>query len=296
MVLTSRRVWAGDKSTRLGGAHWARARSQWPSPFHPSSLSPPGSAAHAQGHFWHTLSVRRWSGAAPQRGGRLVARSAIAAWRDHHVSIGGGCHAKEQRWNGQIGRPRPLRKPPWAAVGGVPPPLQTDRQKSLSNCLNTSYPAPCASGFEQFLLLTSTPAPFTRAAAWGPAFWASVLEKTPGRRLDVHRQPSRQSRALDHACDRQRRCAPPLALGTRGTPFTDTRTQSLMHRHSSPLQRPDDTPVVPRATAHAARRVVARKRAACQPVSTTHEHPPWHAQACQLELHRRTPNASPPVW
>ena len=47
-----------------------------------------------------------------------------------------------------------------------------------------------------------------------------------------------------------------------------------MHRHSSPLQRPDDTPVVPRATAHAARRVVARKRAACQPVSTTREHHP----------------------
>ena len=48
----------------------------------------------------------------------MVARSAIAAWRDHHVSIGGGCHAQEQRWNGQIGGPRPLRKPPWAAVGG----------------------------------------------------------------------------------------------------------------------------------------------------------------------------------
>ena len=81
---------------------WARARYQRPSPFHPSSLSPPGSAAPAQGHFGHTLSVRRRSGAAPQRGGRLVARSAIAAWRDHHVSIGGGCHAQEQRWNGQI--------------------------------------------------------------------------------------------------------------------------------------------------------------------------------------------------
>ena len=123
LVLTSLRVWAGDKSTRLGGAHWARARSQWPSPFRPGSLSPPGSAAHAQGHFWHTLSVRCWSGAARQRAGRLVARSAIAAliaaWRDHHVSIGGGCHAQEQRWNGQIGGPRPLRKPPCAAVGGT---------------------------------------------------------------------------------------------------------------------------------------------------------------------------------
>ena len=68
-------VRAGGRSTRLGGAHWARARYQRPSPFHPSSLSPPGSAAPAQGHFGHTLSVRRRSGAAPQRGGRLVARS-----------------------------------------------------------------------------------------------------------------------------------------------------------------------------------------------------------------------------
>ena len=37
-----------------------------------------------------------------------------------------------------------------------------------------------------------------------------------------------------------------------------THAQLLMHRHSSPLQLPDDTPVVTQATARAAHRVVAR--------------------------------------
>ena len=89
-----------------------------------------------------------------------------------------------------------------------------------------------------------------------------------------------------------------MAFRTHGTPFTDARAQSLMHRHSSPLQLPDDTTVVPRATARAARRVVARtSRAARQPMSTTREHHRVHAQACQLEQpHRSTARAAPPVW
>ena len=133
------------------------------------------------------------------------------------------------------------------------------------------------------------------------AFWTlRFLEKAQelGRRLDGHRQPNRQSWALDHARYRQRRCALPLAFRTRGTPFTDARARLLMHRHSLPLQLPDDTTVVPRAMAHAARRVVARAlRAARQPVSTTREHHRVHAQACQLEQpHRSTANAAPPVW
>ncbi len=57
--------------------------------------------------FCHTPSVRRWPGASPQRGGRRVARSTAAAWRNHHVAIGGSCTAREQRWNGLITPPRP---------------------------------------------------------------------------------------------------------------------------------------------------------------------------------------------
>ena len=118
---------------------------------------------------------------------------------------------------------------------------------------------PCEVG--AIVLLISTPAPFTRGAAapacvLGPALWRYAQEL--GRRLDGHRQPSRQSRAFNHACDRQRRCALPLALRTRGTPFAEHTHTVLMHRHSPPLQLPDDTTVVPRATARAARRVVTR--------------------------------------
>ena len=91
---------------------------------------------------------------------------------------------------------------------------------------------------------------------FGAPLWRYAQEL--GRRLDGHRQPSRQSRAFNHACDRQRRCALPLALRTRGTPFADARAQSVMHRHSSPLQLPDGTTVVPWATARAARRFLAR--------------------------------------
>ena len=51
----------------------------------------PDSAAAAQGHFCHTLSVRRWPGASPQRGDRLVVRPAAPASRKHPVVIGAGC-------------------------------------------------------------------------------------------------------------------------------------------------------------------------------------------------------------
>ena len=103
------------QNTSLGRSYWARAQPPSPRPFHPNSGDSPDSAAAAQGHFCHTLSARRWSGASPQRGGRLVARSAVAAWRNHHVGIGGSCAAREQRWNGQITPPRPLRERPQAA-------------------------------------------------------------------------------------------------------------------------------------------------------------------------------------
>lgn len=62
----------------------------------------PDSAAAAQGHFCHTLSVRRWPGASPQRGGRLVVRPAAPASRKHPVVIGAGCAARERRWKGPM--------------------------------------------------------------------------------------------------------------------------------------------------------------------------------------------------
>ena len=95
------------QNTSLARSHWARARPPSPRPFHPHSGAPPDRAAAAQSHFCHTLRVRRWPGASPQRDGRLVARSTAAAWRNHHVAIGGSCTAREQRWNGLITPPRP---------------------------------------------------------------------------------------------------------------------------------------------------------------------------------------------
>ena len=95
------------QNTSLGRALWARTRAPSPRPFHPRSGAPPDRAAAAQGRFCHTPSVRRWPGASPQRGGRWVARSTAAAWRNHHVAIGGSCTAREQRWNGLIRPPRP---------------------------------------------------------------------------------------------------------------------------------------------------------------------------------------------
>ena len=62
----------------------------------------PDSAAAAQGHFCHTLSVRRWPGASPQRGDRLVVRPAAPASRKHPVVIGAGCAARERRWKGPM--------------------------------------------------------------------------------------------------------------------------------------------------------------------------------------------------
>ena len=56
-------VRAGGRSTRLGGEHWARARSPSRRPFQPSSFAPPGRAAAAQGHFCRTSTARCWSGA-----------------------------------------------------------------------------------------------------------------------------------------------------------------------------------------------------------------------------------------
>ena len=95
------------QNTSLGRSLWARTRAPSPRPFHPHSGAPPDRAAAAQGRFCHTPSVRRWPGASPQRGGRWVARSTAAAWRNHHVAIGGSCTAREQRWNGLITPPRP---------------------------------------------------------------------------------------------------------------------------------------------------------------------------------------------
>ena len=46
---------------------------------------------------------------------RLVARSAVAAWRNCHVAIGGSCTAREQRWNGLPPSADPNDNPP---VGG----------------------------------------------------------------------------------------------------------------------------------------------------------------------------------
>ena len=92
-----------QQSKSLGRSHWARARAPSPRPFSPHSGTPPDRAAAAQGHFSHTPSVRRWSGASTQRGGRFVARSAVAAWRNRHVVLGVSCAAWERRWKA----PRP---------------------------------------------------------------------------------------------------------------------------------------------------------------------------------------------
>ena len=99
------------QNTSLGRSLWARTRAPSPRPFHPHSGALPDRAAAAQGRFCHTPSVRRWPGASPQRGGRWVARSTVAAWRNHHVAIGGSYTARERRWNGLITPPRPLRRP-----------------------------------------------------------------------------------------------------------------------------------------------------------------------------------------
>ena len=97
------------QNTALGRSHLARAQPESPMPVNPNAGGSPDSAAAVQVNLCHTLSVRRWSGASPQRGGRLVARSAVAAWRNHHVANGGSCTAREQRWNGLITPSRPCR-------------------------------------------------------------------------------------------------------------------------------------------------------------------------------------------
>eukprot|EP00964_Phaeocystis_antarctica_P065344 scaffold39412_cov42-Phaeocystis_antarctica.AAC.2 len=50
----------------------------------------------------------------PNSGGSpdSAARPAVATWRNHHVVIEGSCAAQDQRWNGQIAPPRPIRQPP----------------------------------------------------------------------------------------------------------------------------------------------------------------------------------------
>ena len=60
-----------QKSKSLCRDHWARARAPSPRPFSPHSVTPPDRAAAARGHFCHTPSVQRWSGASAQRGGSI---------------------------------------------------------------------------------------------------------------------------------------------------------------------------------------------------------------------------------
>ena len=89
------------QSKSLGRDHWARARAPSPRPSTPHSGNPPDRAAAARGHFCHTPSVRRWSGASAERGGPLVVRPAIPASRKHEslmIGIGCGCAAQERRW------------------------------------------------------------------------------------------------------------------------------------------------------------------------------------------------------
>ena len=162
--------------------------------------------------------------------------------------------------------PRPLRHqifPARYARGGNSPcellhnHCSSDRQKSLSNCMTTCHPASSAR-FSEFLLLTSTPAPFTRPPARGPcAFWASVLRRRPGDASMYTVSPVANrghSTTLATVSVGARR----HWLSEHAAPPSPTHAQLLMHRHSSPLQLPDGTTVVPWATARAARRFLAR--------------------------------------
>ena len=97
---TSDRGGAGRRQSKsLGRDHWARARAPSPRPFPPHSVTPPDRAAAARGHFCHTPSVQRWSGASAQRGGRSVVRPVGPASRKH-PSLTVGIGARERRWKG----------------------------------------------------------------------------------------------------------------------------------------------------------------------------------------------------
>jgi hypothetical protein len=108
-----------------------------------------------------------------------------------------------------------------------------------------------------------------------------------GPRLDGHRQPNLQSRAVDRTCDRHRRCAlPSYAFQTRGAPFTDVCARCRMHvqPHSSTVQLPDIT-VAPSVPGCAARR--ASVCVLCR-LPTREPRPRVHAQACKLQNHHST--------
>ena len=90
-------------------------------------------------------------------------------------------------------------------------------------------------------------------------------------RLDGHRQPNRQPRAVDHRCNRHRRCALPSAFRTHGTPAYAYSRRMHLQQRSSPLQLPDTT-VVPPAPGHTARKAARAQCATCQPVSRTRVH------------------------
>jgi hypothetical protein len=102
-----------------------------------------------------------------------------------------------------------------------------------------------------------------------------------GPRLDGHRQPNPQPRAVDHTCDRHRRCALPYAFRT--SPAYTYGRRMHVQPHSSPVQLPDIT-VAPPAPGDAAQsasacaqcRLPTREQAPCACAGLQTANPPQH--------------------
>ena len=102
-----------------------------------------------------------------------------------------------------------------------------------------------------------------------------------GPRLDGHRQPNPQPRAVDHTCDRHRRCALPYAFRT--SPAYTYGRRMHVQPHSSPVQLPDITVAPPApgdaaqsASASAQCRLPTREQAPCACAGLQTANPPQH--------------------